>query len=206
MLGDGALAFREFAMREDLPLAAIQQAILKFLQDRTDAVVFGAQAVNAYVDEPRMTQDIDLLSVRAPDLADELRSHLAGRFHIAVRVRRVGTRGYRLFQVRRPKSRHLADLRQVDVLPASRTIAGVLVLAPADLIAEKVIAYDRRRGQPKSGTDWRDLASLLLTFPELKTSSGPVRVALEAREANAAIFAAWESLVHQEIVAEEDEF
>ena len=52
-------------MQETLPLATIQDAVLDFLRGRKDAVVFGAQAVNAYVDEPRMTQDIDLLSVQA---------------------------------------------------------------------------------------------------------------------------------------------
>lgn len=48
-------------MQESLPLATIQEAVPDFLRGRSDAVVFGAQAVNAYVDEPRMTQDIDHL-------------------------------------------------------------------------------------------------------------------------------------------------
>jgi hypothetical protein len=206
MFGDGALAFREFAVNEDLPLATIQQAILEFLRDRADAVVFGAQAVNAYVDEPRMTQDVDILSTRASELAEELRSHLATRFHVAVRVRQLSVVAYRLFQVRHPKNRHLADVRQVDTLPAARVIAGVRVLEPADLIAEKVIAYERRRGQPKSGTDWRDVASLLLTFPELKTAAGPVREALNVRQADAAILAAWESIVGEDILPQDDEY
>lgn len=51
-------------MREPLPLATIQESVLEFLRGRDDAVVFGAQAVNAYVQESRMTQDIDLLSPR----------------------------------------------------------------------------------------------------------------------------------------------
>ena len=63
---------------------------IEFLRGRDDAVVFGAQAVNAYVDEPRMTQDLDLLSPRAEALAQELRTYLHQRFHIAVRVRQVG--------------------------------------------------------------------------------------------------------------------
>ena len=205
MFGDSALAFREFALGEPLPLATIQQAILEFLRKRTDAVVFGAQAVNAYVDEQRMTQDIDLLSVRAGDLANELRDYLVGRFHVAVRVRTVGRDAYRLFQVRKPKHRHLADVRHVTELPRSRTIAGVLVLEPAELIAAKVIAYQKRRGQPKSGTDWRDVASLLLKFPELKTKTGPVLGALNAREADSAALAVWRALVVEEIVPEDDE-
>ena len=55
MFGDGALTFREFATREPLPLATIHDAVLDFLRGRDDAVLYGAQAVNAYVDESRMT-------------------------------------------------------------------------------------------------------------------------------------------------------
>src|SRR5215831_1469772 len=64
MFGDGSLTFREFAMREPLPLATIHDAVLDFLRGRDDAVLYGAQAVNAYVDEPRMTQDVDIASPR----------------------------------------------------------------------------------------------------------------------------------------------
>src|SRR5882672_7722351 len=100
MLNAGTLTFEEFAMREPLPLATIHDAVLEFLRGRDDAVVFGAQAVNAYVGEPRMTQDIDLMSPRAAELAEELREYLNERFHIAVRIREIGEgRGYRLYQV-----------------------------------------------------------------------------------------------------------
>ena len=77
MFGDGSLTFREFIMREPLPLATIHDAVLEFLRGRTDAVLFGAHAVNAYVDEPRMTQDVDILSPRATELAEELRAYLS---------------------------------------------------------------------------------------------------------------------------------
>ena len=73
-------------MGEQLPLASIHEAVLEFLRLRDDAVVFGAQAVNAYVGEPRMSQGIDLVSTHAAELAEELREHLSERFHIAVRV------------------------------------------------------------------------------------------------------------------------
>ncbi len=69
-------------MREPLPLAQIQEAVLEFLRGREDAVIFGAQAVNAYVGESRMTQDIDLLSTRAKELAEELREHLSSTLSI----------------------------------------------------------------------------------------------------------------------------
>src|SRR5919201_1392848 len=155
-LNAGTLTFEEFAMREQLPLATIHDAVLEFLRGRDDVVVFGAQAVNAYVNEPRMTQDLDLLSTQADVVAQALCAHLRQRFHIAVRVRRVGGgRGLRVFQVRKAGNRHLVDLRSVETLPGAERIAGVLVLAPAALIASKVIAYQQRRRQPKSGTDWR---------------------------------------------------
>src|SRR5205085_9412628 len=87
VFSEGMLTFREFAMKEPLPLATIQGAVLEFLRGRDDAVLFGAQAVNAYVDEPRMTQDVDIISTRAVELAEELRQYLNTRFQIAVRVR-----------------------------------------------------------------------------------------------------------------------
>jgi len=209
MFDTGALTFQEFMTREPLPLATIHSAVLEFLRDRDDVVVFGAQAVNAYVNEPRMTQDIDLLSPRAQELAQELRDFLSQRFHIAVRVRQVGEgRGYRVFQVRKAGNRHLVDVRPVETLPLARRIARVLVIAPAELIASKVIAYHHRRGKPKSGTDWRDLAMLLLRFSELKRDPGPVGDCLRASGADPRVLTVWKELVVQEIrpADEDDEF
>jgi len=199
MLNAGVLSFQEFRMREKLPLAAIQDAVLDFLRGRDDAVLFGAQAVNAYVSEPRATEDIDLLSCDAADLAEELRAYLGKRFHIAVRVRQVAQgRGYRLYQIRKAGNRHLVDLRPVEKLPPARRVEEVLVAEPPDLIASKVIAYHQRRGQPKSWTDRRDLAVLLLTFPELKRESGPVAERLQAAGADAAL-SVWKEIVAQKI-------
>ena len=105
VFAEGSITFKEFAVKETLPLSAIQDAVLEFLQGRDDAVVFGAQAVNAYVDEPRMTQEVDILSDRASELAEELREYLHDRFRISIRVRTVkGGQGYRLYQARKPKS------------------------------------------------------------------------------------------------------
>jgi len=196
-------------MREPLPLATVQEAVLDFLRDRKDAVLFGAQAVNAYARQARMTEDVDLLSTRAEELANELRDHLAAHFHIAVRVRQVGKgRGYRLFQVRKPANRHLVDVRPVAVLPPSRKIRSVPVITPEALVAHKVLAWHQRRGQPKSGTDWRDLAVLLLAFPQLKQEHGAVEQSLKAGGAGAGVLAAWKELVAQKIVParEDDEF
>jgi hypothetical protein len=57
MFDAGTLTFQEFATSEPLPLATIQNAVLEFLRGRNDEVISGAQAVNAYVSEPQMTQD-----------------------------------------------------------------------------------------------------------------------------------------------------
>jgi len=209
MFGDGALAFREYARRERLPLAVVHDAVLDFLRERKDAALTGALAVNAYVDEARMTDVVDVLSTRAEELANELRDHLAAHFHIAVRVRQVGKgRGYRLFQVRKPANRHLVDVRPVAVLPPSRKIRSVPVITPEELVAHKVLAWHQRRGQPKSGTDWRDLAVLLLAFPQLKQQHGAVEQSLKAAGAGAGVLTAWKELVVQKIMParEDDEF
>src|SRR5437870_2236170 len=128
MFGDGPLIFREFATSEPLPLARIHDAVLEFLEGRKDAVLLGAQAVNAYVDDPRMTQDVDLASTRAEELAEEVRTYLNKRFHIAVRVGAVREGvGYRIYQVRKPENRHLVDLRPVEELPPAQRVKKVLV-------------------------------------------------------------------------------
>lgn len=196
-------------MREPLPLATIHDAVLEFLRGRKDVVVFGATAVNAYSSEPRMTQDIDLMSVHAEELAEELRAYLSDRFHIAVRIRTVaGGKGYRLFQIQKTGNRHLADVRPVKFLPKAQLIEDILIISPPELIARKVVSYQARRGQPKSGTDWRDLAMLILAFPELKSELGPVSDALGELKANEAVMNEWKALVAQQINApsDEDEF
>jgi hypothetical protein len=190
-------------MHEALPLSKIQEAVLEFLQGRDDVALFGAQAVNAYVSEPRMTQDVDLLSVRAKDLAEELRGHLSEKFHIAVRVREIGEgKGFRVYQVRKEGNRHLVDLRNVDELPATEKIENVLVLSPAELIASKVVSYHARRGKPKAGTDWRDLAVLLLQFPELKEK---ISETLRAKNVSAAILETWVEISRQDFQLEHED-
>jgi hypothetical protein len=208
MFGDGALTLREFAMREPLPLATIHDAVLEFLRRRDDAVLFGAQAVNAYVDEPRMTQDVDILSTRAAELAEELRSHLADKFHIAARVRIVaGGKGHRIFQLRQPKNRHLVDVRQVTEFPPNQLVAEVRVLTPEELIAQKVLSSSKRYAEPKGDTDRRDLKVLLLAYPSLKTAGGPILDRLSAAGASDEIIQEWRRLAASEIRAEEsDEF
>jgi hypothetical protein len=132
---------------------------------------------------------------------------LSNQFHIAVRVRTVAQgQGFWVDQVRKEGNRHLVDIRQTDNLPASQSIAGIPVLAPADLVASKVISYHQRRGKPKSGTDWRDLALLLLAFPELKTETGVVTERLQAAGVEPDVLSLWFEFVAQEIEPEDDEY
>lgn len=196
-------------MREPLPLATVHEAVLEFVRGRDDVVVFGATAVNAYVSEPRMTQDIDLMSTRAAELAEEVRDFLSERFHIAVRVRKIGDgKGYRVFQVRKEGNRHLVDIRPVKSLPESQTVEDVPIVSPATLIALKVAAYHSRRGNAKAFLDRRDLAVLLLAFPDLKTESGAVEDSLKSLGVSEQVLNSWRELVAEEIrpVGDEEEF
>jgi hypothetical protein len=206
MLVDSGLTFHEITMNEPLPKGAIQQAVIDFLKERDDAAIFGAMAVNAYIDERRMTEDVDIVSSRAKELAEELREHLNQRFHIAVRVRKIRDEiGFRLYQLAKPKNRHLVDVRPVDSLPPVQRMEGVLVVTPAEVVAGKVISCVRRKGKPKSFTDRRDLAHMLLRFPELKVEDGMVRQRLDALGAGEPTIAFWRELVAEVIIPEEED-
>ena len=229
MLQEGALTFREFAISEPLPLATVHDAVMEFLQGRDDAALYGAQAVNAYVDQPRMTQDIDLLSTRAAALAEEIRGFLAARFRIAIRVRTVaGGAAYRLYQLRGKKGsgafsaqhppgrsgkrlltpfspRHLVDVRHVAELPPCNRVEQILVLAAPELVAQKVISMVSRSKTPKGLIDGADLRRLLLSFPELRSEQGPVLGILQAMAAPQRALDAWQELLHEDIVPDDDE-
>lgn len=146
------------------------------------------------------------MSDRAEELAEEMREQLSQQFHIAVRVRQVaGGRGFRIYQVQKSGNRHLVDLHVVDNLPEAERIGQILVMSPAELIASKVIAYTRRQGKPKSGTDWRDIALLLLTFPKLKQTSGEVLERLKVAKADEQALSIWQQFATQEIRPEDED-
>jgi hypothetical protein len=203
MLNADVLTFQEFAMHETLPLSKIHGAVLEFLQGRDDVVLFGAQAVNAYVSEPRMMQEVDLLSTRATEFAEELREHLSEKFHIAVRVREIGEgKGFRIYQTRKEGNRHLVDVRPVENFPETETVEQIRVLSPLELIASKVVSYHARRGRPKSGTDWRDLGFLLLRFPELKEK---ILETLRAKNVGGAVLETWAEIERQDFQVEDED-
>ncbi len=201
MLNAGVLTFQEYAMRETLPLATIHESLLDFLRGRKDAVLFGAIAVNAYVSEPRMTQDIDLLSTDAKNLADELKFFLSEKFHIAVRIREIGDKGLRIYQVRKEGNRHLIDIRLVIKFPETETVEEIQVLSPLELIVSKVISFRSRYGKPKSWTDRRDIAVLLLRFPELKEK---VLENLQSKNVGEAVLQTWAEIERQDFQVEDE--
>jgi hypothetical protein len=96
-------------------------------------------------------------------------------------------------------------VRPVETLPLTNRIDGVLVVIPTEVIAGKVMSCVRRKGKPKSFTDRRDLAHMLLTFPEYKVEHGEVERRLVALGADEATMQLWRQLVAEEIFTEEDE-
>jgi hypothetical protein len=206
LLADAPLTLREFVTHEEIPLASIFREVLNFLAGRSDAIIFGAHAVNAYCEPERMTQDVALLSTRAADFAEQLRARLAEQLRIAVRVREIiPGQGYRIYQVRKATNRHLVDVRHVDVLPSSQPFEGVRVIAPPELVAMKVISLVRRAGRPKAGTDLVDVQRLLLAFPDLKSEEGIVIDRLRHLGAPADVLSRWREIVQTSIEPDEDE-
>jgi hypothetical protein len=200
------LTAAEFLMKEPLPLHRIQEAIFEFCRRRTDVVVFGAQAINAYVAEPRMSQDVDLLSATPSETADSLARELGATFHVAVRVREiVAGKGYRVYQLRSEGNRHLADVRLAEI-PFDDAIErdGIRFVAPATLAAMKVRSLARRRHSPKGATDLADLRRLLIAHPELRTEGGAVATMLDRLGAGADDFQAWRDLIASPIVSDAD--
>jgi hypothetical protein len=205
LLTDGPLTLREFMTHEPVPLAAIFREVLAELAVTPDAVVFGAHAVNAYCEPERMTADVDVLSTGAGALAERLRGALSEKFRIATRVREVAAGSFRVYQIRAPKNRHLVDVRQVERLPPHRSVEGVQVIEPADLMAMKAISMTARGGQEKGLSDRLDLHRLLRAFPELRLDEGIVADKMRALGATQPALAAWREVVERPLAVEDDE-
>ena len=160
----------------------------------------GAQAVNAYVDTPRMTEDIDIMAIDGERVCNDLRSAPHDQFHIAVRVRSLaGDRGLRIEQVRKPENRHLVDVRQVDSLPPHQHINNLAIVTVGELIAPKIISMSARPHTLKGLTDEADLSRLLLKFPEVKSSGSPINGFLTRLGASQKALDVWENPKSREI-------
>ena len=207
-LFEAPLPLRESMTSNKVSLADISRAVASFIAGRRDVVVFGAHAVNAYVQEERMTSDIDVLSTNAEGLAEELRAHLAAKFHIAVRVRAMTKRGagFRVYQLAKPKNRALIDVRQEARLPKAVAKLGVRFVEPVTLLAMKVESYAARRNQIKGDTDRADVRRMLATFPELRKRRGKVADKLRANGASDEVIKIWHDFVSERLDPEDDEY
>jgi hypothetical protein len=207
MLADYSLTLQEYSMANEVTLAEIHRVVLNFLQNRTDSIVFGAQAVNLYVDEPRMTQDVDVMSTIAAELSELIRSELHQKLHIAARVRSVANeKGFGVFQLRSPSNRHLVDIRQVDELLPYRSFEGILVVDPDELVVLKLVSLASRPNTPKGMTDRADLLRLLLAYPSYRTDRLSIDTLLKKRKVSDEVIAIWESVVSSDIQPDADDY
>jgi len=90
----------------------------------------------------------------------------------------------------------------VAEFPDTETIEKIRILSPIELIANKVISYHSRCGKPKSGTDWRNFAMLLLQFPELKEK---VSETLRAINVGEAVLQNWVEIARQGFQFEDED-
>ena len=198
MIGDAPGSAWE-TLREPPPhSAALHLAAVRALKGRTDAALFGTHAVNALVSEVRATPDVDVLAARPAEVAAAVVDAVRMRCGVTLAI----TEGRNGLVLNRPdgtRGRHVADVRPVDRLPPVRRIERVLVVAPAELIAGKLAVAAARAGRPRSYTDHRDIYALLLTFPDLKIETGPVRDRLIANGASDDVLSAWSDWVTREI-------
>jgi hypothetical protein len=202
------LTATEYLMRESLPLYRVHEAIFDFCRGRPEVTIFGAQAVNLYVSDPRMTQDVDLFSPTPRETAEALAAALNTAFHIAVRVREIaGGKAYRVYQLRNEGSRHFADVRAVEFrLDDATERDGIRYASLPLMVAMKVFALAKRRLAPKGATDLADVRRLLLAHPELRAADGPVGEALQRIGATAEIVRVWEELRNEPAVTDDDDY
>ena len=192
-------------MNEQVPLADIFREVYTFLRGREDTALFGSQAVNAYVSTPRSTEDVDIMFCGLPGIVEELSAKIGKKFHIATRVREVVPGGYRIYQLCKPKNRHLVDMRQVSTLPITLIKNGIQILTPHELLAGKLIALSQRAAQPKGITDGVDIHRLLLAYPQLKTEQGLVHDELLRKNASPSAIAKWREYVAADLQPDVDE-
>ncbi len=205
MFGDGPLMLREYLMNEPHPIGMVQGAVFDFLREQTDYAIFGAQADNAHASETRATEDVNIVAIKGLAFAEAIARYLNKRFYIATRVRSVRDGiGFRVYQIQKPKNRHLVDVRPSPQLPPHQLVDGVQVVTPAESVANKLESFASRSGKRKGYTDGRDILAMLETFPNLKTFHGPVHDRLVANGVAPPVFDLWRQWVDR-VLEPEDE-
>jgi hypothetical protein len=200
------LTAAEYHMRETLPIFRIQEAIFEFCRGQPDIAIFGAHAVNLYVADARMTQDVDILCLNPAAVAAALARRLGELFQVTVRVRefRPGL-SYRVFQLRAEGNRHLADTRLAE-FPLTDVVEqdGIRYVGLALLTALKVMALVRRKLAPKGATDLADVRRILLGHPELRQDEGDVAMAIRLAGGVDAELRQWRALLAEPAVTDEE--
>jgi hypothetical protein len=189
---DAPLTMQEYLMKESVPLALIFRVVFDCLRSRPGTVVYGSQALNAYVSPPRMTEDIDVFAQDAPVLADEICCALHDALHLAIRVRRVQG-GFRVYQATKESRRHLVDIRPAQDLPPSQLMGDISFVTPSVLAAMKILAATQRAHLPTRHQDTVDVERLLERYPGLKKGDG-VEKLLRDFQATEEAHALWASL------------
>jgi hypothetical protein len=202
------LTATEYTMREPLPLYRVHEAIFDFCRGRSELTIFGAQAVNIYVPEPRMTQDVDIFSPTPSETAEALATALNEAFHVAVRVREIaGGKAYRVYQLRSEGNRHLADVRLTEfALDDATELEGIRYVSLPLMVAMKASALAKRKLAPKGATDLADVRRLLLAHPELRKAEGPVSDAIQRIGAGEEVTRVWEELRNEPAVVDDDDY
>ncbi len=96
----------------------------------------------------------------------------------------------------------MIDIRLITEFPDTKIVEEIQVLSPLELIVSKVISFQSRYGKPKSWTDKRDLAVLLLRFPELKEK---VSENLQAKNVGKAVLQIWTEIARQDFQFEDED-
>jgi hypothetical protein len=200
------LTAAEYHMRETLPIFLIQEAIFEFCRGQPDIAIYGAQAVNLYVANARMTQDVDILCVNPAAVAAAMARRLGEVFQVAIRVRefRPGL-AYRIFQLRAEGNRHLADARLAE-FPLTDVVEqdGIRYVGLALLTALKVTALVKRKLAPKGATDLADVRRILLGHPELRQDEGDVARAIRLVGGADPELRQWHTLLAEPAVSDEE--
>ena len=96
----------------------------------------------------------------------------------------------------------MINIRYVSEFPELEIIRNIQVLSPLELIVSKIISFQSRYGKPKSWTDRRDLAVLLLRFPELKEK---ISVVLKAKNVGEKVLEIWTEIASQDFQFEDED-
>jgi len=208
LLEDAPVALHEYLESLGLSRADLFRAVAELLRTRSDAVIVGAHAVNAYVSRARTSDDVDVLSTDGEGLAQELATQLCARFHTGFVVRSdAGGVRHRVHELRAPKERPFCDVRTVAALPPFEVHDQLQIVAPVGLVAGKTMRYAARRRQPNGGTDLADLRRLLLQFADFTTvRSSTIAEQIRAIGGSEDAVRTWEALCLDRIEpGEEDE-